>query len=283
MGDPAEPHRAERMTWSSARRSPAGRPICRRRNRSSDRSSTTCRSRAVDREQRCHGDFLRRLARAAARAERSSVPAAAGDSASERSSVAAPPLRQHGRVPELRGRRISAARSADAIEDRRFRWARFIRTIPVDAAGGARTHASADAHSRSASMVAQRPRNAGRAISRDCGAAACARSTSRSTRFRRCLAAPMAVAGAQRRGSRADLQNYRAAADGDGEDHRRRSGSGCSDWIAISVEENFFDLGGHSLLMVQMHRQLREALKREFPIVTLVRASDGACAGAASR
>jgi acyl carrier protein len=37
----------------------------------------------------------------------------------------------------------------------------------------------------------------------------------------------------------------------------------------ISIEENFFDLGGHSLLLVQMHSRLREALRTDFPIVTL--------------
>jgi hypothetical protein len=37
----------------------------------------------------------------------------------------------------------------------------------------------------------------------------------------------------------------------------------------VSVEENFFDLGGHSLLMLQMHARLKEALSAEFPIVTL--------------
>jgi hypothetical protein len=37
----------------------------------------------------------------------------------------------------------------------------------------------------------------------------------------------------------------------------------------VSVEENLFDLGGHSLLLLQMHGRLRVALKKEFPIVTL--------------
>src|SRR5258708_25046887 len=31
----------------------------------------------------------------------------------------------------------------------------------------------------------------------------------------------------------------------------------------VSIEENFFDLGGHSLLLVQMHTRLREALDRK--------------------
>lgn len=38
----------------------------------------------------------------------------------------------------------------------------------------------------------------------------------------------------------------------------------------ISVEDNFFDLGGHSMLMVQMHGRLKEVLTRDFPIVTLL-------------
>ena len=37
----------------------------------------------------------------------------------------------------------------------------------------------------------------------------------------------------------------------------------------VNVEANFFDLGGHSLLLVQMHCLLREKLNSEFPIVAL--------------
>ncbi len=37
----------------------------------------------------------------------------------------------------------------------------------------------------------------------------------------------------------------------------------------VSIEENFFDLGGHSLLLVQMHSRLCETLQTDFPIVTL--------------
>lgn len=37
----------------------------------------------------------------------------------------------------------------------------------------------------------------------------------------------------------------------------------------IGIEENFFDLGGHSLLLVQMHGALRTTLKTGFPVVTL--------------
>jgi amino acid adenylation domain-containing protein/non-ribosomal peptide synthase protein (TIGR01720 family) len=38
----------------------------------------------------------------------------------------------------------------------------------------------------------------------------------------------------------------------------------------LSVEDKFFDLGGHSLLLLQMHSQLREVLKIEVPIVRLL-------------
>jgi acyl carrier protein len=37
----------------------------------------------------------------------------------------------------------------------------------------------------------------------------------------------------------------------------------------VGIEENFFDLGGHSLLLVQMHARVQETLKTEFSIVTL--------------
>ena len=39
---------------------------------------------------------------------------------------------------------------------------------------------------------------------------------------------------------------------------------------AVSLEANFFDLGGHSLLLVQAHRKLQQALGRSLPIVTLL-------------
>ena len=38
----------------------------------------------------------------------------------------------------------------------------------------------------------------------------------------------------------------------------------------VSIEENFFDLGGHSLLVVQMHKRLCSLLHTEFPVVTLL-------------
>jgi amino acid adenylation domain-containing protein len=37
----------------------------------------------------------------------------------------------------------------------------------------------------------------------------------------------------------------------------------------VSIDEHFFDLGGHSLLLVRVHGRLRETLRTEFPIVTL--------------
>lgn len=38
----------------------------------------------------------------------------------------------------------------------------------------------------------------------------------------------------------------------------------------VSVYDNFFDMGGHSLLIAQVHAQLRTALQREFPLVKLL-------------
>ncbi|HKQ74112.1 MAG TPA: MupA/Atu3671 family FMN-dependent luciferase-like monooxygenase [Blastocatellia bacterium] len=38
----------------------------------------------------------------------------------------------------------------------------------------------------------------------------------------------------------------------------------------VGVYDNFFDLGGHSLLMAQVHGQLREILKRELPLIRLL-------------
>jgi acyl carrier protein len=37
----------------------------------------------------------------------------------------------------------------------------------------------------------------------------------------------------------------------------------------VNVETNFFEFGGHSLLLIQMHSLLREKLNSEFPIVAL--------------
>ena len=39
----------------------------------------------------------------------------------------------------------------------------------------------------------------------------------------------------------------------------------------VGVEDNFFDLGGHSLLMVRVRMQLREALDRDVSMIDLFR------------
>ena len=39
----------------------------------------------------------------------------------------------------------------------------------------------------------------------------------------------------------------------------------------IGVHDNFFDLGGHSLLLIRVHSRLCEALRRELPMVDLFR------------
>jgi acyl carrier protein len=39
----------------------------------------------------------------------------------------------------------------------------------------------------------------------------------------------------------------------------------------VGIYDNFFDLGGHSLLLVQIHSRLQEAFKREFSIVEMFR------------
>jgi acyl carrier protein len=37
----------------------------------------------------------------------------------------------------------------------------------------------------------------------------------------------------------------------------------------VSVEDNFFDLGGHSLLLIRLHGRLQEVLARELSVVDL--------------
>ncbi|WP_227874416.1 phosphopantetheine-binding protein [Tumebacillus algifaecis] len=37
----------------------------------------------------------------------------------------------------------------------------------------------------------------------------------------------------------------------------------------IGVHDNFFDLGGHSLLMVQVHERLQAQMQREFSVVEM--------------
>jgi acyl carrier protein len=39
----------------------------------------------------------------------------------------------------------------------------------------------------------------------------------------------------------------------------------------IGLHDNFFDLGGHSLLIVRAHQKLKEALGREIPVLDLFR------------
>jgi len=39
----------------------------------------------------------------------------------------------------------------------------------------------------------------------------------------------------------------------------------------IGIHDNFFDLGGHSLLVVEMHARLQESLQRTFPVIELFR------------
>jgi natural product biosynthesis luciferase-like monooxygenase protein len=38
----------------------------------------------------------------------------------------------------------------------------------------------------------------------------------------------------------------------------------------ISLDDNFFDIGGHSLLMVQVHERIQHVLDRTFPLITLL-------------
>lgn len=39
---------------------------------------------------------------------------------------------------------------------------------------------------------------------------------------------------------------------------------------SISIDDNFFDIGGHSLLLVQVHERLQRTLQRTFPLITLL-------------
>jgi acyl carrier protein len=39
----------------------------------------------------------------------------------------------------------------------------------------------------------------------------------------------------------------------------------------VGVEDNFFDIGGHSLLVVQVHRTLREKVERRLALTDLYR------------
>ena len=39
----------------------------------------------------------------------------------------------------------------------------------------------------------------------------------------------------------------------------------------VGIHDNFFDLGGHSLLLMQAHARLRGFLNHEFPVMTMFR------------
>ena len=60
----------------------------------------------------------------------------------------------------------------------------------------------------------------------------------------------------------------------------RRSGATCSRLDQVGVDDNFFDLGGHSLLLVQVQAQLRRALDHEIAIVELFQYPTDSSAGA---
>src|SRR5262249_12037732 len=38
----------------------------------------------------------------------------------------------------------------------------------------------------------------------------------------------------------------------------------------ISIDDNFFDIGGHSLLMVQAHQKVQELQQRDFPLLIML-------------
>lgn len=39
----------------------------------------------------------------------------------------------------------------------------------------------------------------------------------------------------------------------------------------VGIHENFFDLGGHSILLIQLHARIQEAFQREFPLIEMFR------------
>ena len=83
------------------------------------------------------------------------------------------------------------------------------------------------------------------------------------------LSPPAAAVARTRRKLRAESQNF-VPAQTDMEQMIANVWQKMFGLERISIEENFFDLGGHSLLLVQMHGRLRETLKSDFPIVTLL-------------
>ena len=93
-------------------------------------------------------------------------------------------------------------------------------------------------------------------------------STSRISELQDQLLPPVIARIPPRAGIRAELQSYMPPQT---EMERRIAGvvQGLFELERVSTEENFFDLGGHSLLLVQLHRRLKDVLKVEFSIVTL--------------
>ena len=82
------------------------------------------------------------------------------------------------------------------------------------------------------------------------------------------LFAPTISAPESKRKFRADSTDYAAP----NSEMERRISSVWQEMFGlerVSVEENLFDLGGHSLLIVQLQSRLVKALKQDFPIVAL--------------
>jgi acyl carrier protein len=78
------------------------------------------------------------------------------------------------------------------------------------------------------------------------------------------------------------LDRRRLPAPGGGDDRYQAPRSGIEETIAaiwaellgrerVGAHDNFFDLGGHSLLLVRVHARLRETLQADFPVVELFR------------
>ena len=82
------------------------------------------------------------------------------------------------------------------------------------------------------------------------------------------LSLPVTIAARPRRRIHAESQNY-VPPQTEAEKTIAAVWRSMFDLERVGIEENFFELGGHSLLVVQMHRRLREALKKDFPVVTL--------------
>ena len=79
--------------------------------------------------------------------------------------------------------------------------------------------------------------------------------------------APAAGAPAPARSDRpATVPAFRAAASSGASP---RSGARCSGCESVGIHDNFFDLGGHSLLLTRLHARLQEVLGQELSLVTL--------------